>query len=120
MAAERLVAFHELREKLAGLEEGLRVAEGELKALEAKRSRLEQSEQEKGNSARGLRGNGTGGSGEAHVGGSGNGCTSFSDSRSVPARGPVEASLGASAVMARLDKHSARSEGTRRSARMAG
>jgi DNA repair exonuclease SbcCD ATPase subunit len=48
MAAERLVAFHELREKLAGLEEGLRVAEGELKALEAKRSRLEQSEQEKG------------------------------------------------------------------------
>ena len=42
MAAERLVAFHELREKLAGLEEGLRVAEGELKALEAKRLRLEQ------------------------------------------------------------------------------
>ena len=48
MAAGRLVTLHELREKLAGLEEGRRVAEGELKALEAKRSRLEQSEQEKG------------------------------------------------------------------------
>jgi hypothetical protein len=48
MAAERLVTFHELREKLAGLEEGRMVVESELKALEAVRSRLEQSEQEKG------------------------------------------------------------------------
>jgi hypothetical protein len=42
MAAEGLITFEELGEKLAGLEEGRTVAEEELKALEAKRSRLEQ------------------------------------------------------------------------------
>jgi DNA repair exonuclease SbcCD ATPase subunit len=47
MAAEGLIIFEELREKLAGLEEGRTVVEKELKALEAKRSHLEQLEQDK-------------------------------------------------------------------------
>jgi hypothetical protein len=47
MAAEGLITFEELREKLAGLEKGRTVAEEELKALEAKRSHLEQLEQDK-------------------------------------------------------------------------
>jgi DNA repair exonuclease SbcCD ATPase subunit len=39
--------LNELREKLVGLEESRKVAEGEIKVLEAKRSRLEQLEHDK-------------------------------------------------------------------------
>ena len=39
--------MNELREKLVGLEESRKVAEGEIKVLRAKRSRLEQLEHDK-------------------------------------------------------------------------
>ena len=39
--------MNELREKLVGLEESRKVVEGEIKVLEAKRSRLEQLEHDK-------------------------------------------------------------------------
>ncbi|HVF00231.1 MAG TPA: zinc ribbon domain-containing protein [Rubrobacteraceae bacterium] len=120
MAAEGLITFDELREKLVGLEEGRKVAEGELKALEAKRSRLEQLEQDKETVL------------EAYAAMAPEGLEALtSEERQrlykilrlevlVPERGPVEASFGTSADIVGLDKRSAESEGTWRSARMVG
>ena len=47
MAAEGLITFDELRSKLAELEELRKTAEGELKALESERERLERLEHDK-------------------------------------------------------------------------
>ena len=117
MAAEGLITFDELREKLAGLEEGRKVAEGELEALEAKRSRLEQLEQDKETVL------------EAYAAMAPEGLEALtSEERQrlykilrlevfVPERGPVEVSFGASADAIGLDECSTKSEGTQRSAR---
>ena len=120
MAAEGLITFDELREKLAGLEEGRKVAEGELQALEAKRSRLEQLEQDKETVL------------EAYAAMAPEGLEALtSEERQrlykilrlevlVPEHGPVEASFGTSADIVGLNKRSAKTEGTRRSVRTAG
>ena len=120
MAAEGLITFDELREKLAGLEEGRKVAQGELKTLEAKRSRLEQLEQDKETVL------------EAYAAMAPEGLEALtSEERQrlykilrlevfVPAHGPVEASFGTSADIVGLNKRSAKTEGTRRSARTVG
>jgi hypothetical protein len=120
MAAEGLITFEELREKLAGLEEARKVAEEELKALEAKRSRLEQLEHDKETVL------------DAYAAMAPEALdTLTSEERQrlykilrlevlVPERGPVEASFGASADTVGLGVRSAKTEGTRRSARMGG
>ena len=80
MAAEGLINFEELREKLAGLEEDRKVAEEELKALEAKRSRLEQLKHDKQRcSRRMLRWPRRASRRSRRM--SGNGCTKFCDLR---------------------------------------
>ena len=96
------------------------MAEEELKALEARRSRLEQLEHDKEMVL------------EAYAAMAPEGLEALtSEERQrldkilrlevlVPERGPVEASFGASADMVGLDMRSAKTEGTRRSARTAG
>jgi chromosome segregation ATPase len=120
MAAEELITFNELREKLASLEESRKVAEEELKALEAKRSRIVQLKHDKETVL------------EAYAAMAPEGLEALtSDERQrlykilrlevlVPECGAVEVSFGTSADMAMLDKCSAKTEGTQRSARMAG
>jgi hypothetical protein len=120
MAAEGLITFEELREKLAGLEEGRKVAEEELKALEAKRSRLEQLEHDKEKVL------------EAYAAMAPEGLNALtSEERQrlykilrlevlIPECGPVEASFGASADTVGLDTSSAKTESTWRSARTVG
>jgi hypothetical protein len=120
MAAEGLITFDELREKLAGLEEDRKVADGELKALEAKRLCLEQLEQDKETVLEAY---------AAMAPESLDALTSEERQRLykilrlevlVPEHGPVEASFGASADMVGLDMRSAKIGGTRRSVRTAG
>jgi chromosome segregation ATPase len=120
MAAEGLITFDELREKLADLEEGRKVAEGDLEALEAKRSRLEQLKQDKETVL------------EAYAAMAPEALGALtSEERQrlykilrlevlVPECGPVEVSFGASPDMATLDKRSAKNEGIQRSAPTAG
>ena len=81
MAAEGLITFEELREKLAGLEEGRTVVEEELKALEAKRSHLEQLEQDKETVLEAYAAMAPEGLEELTSGGSAKDCTRSSDSR---------------------------------------
>jgi len=44
MAAEELISFEELRERLAGLEETKKTAQGELESISLRRQRLEELE----------------------------------------------------------------------------